>query len=302
MIKNFATFQTNELNLSEFDENGCLRKQALVFVEGDQTDNQGRVHSLTSDRLQNIAQNTQSFFTSGSNIPVLKDHKKDVENTVGSVEGEWIARPIQKEDIIDDRYSNMIGKMGLFTNNVILKSKDVIKKAKDGIVKTISPGLDFVSDTIKEISLTPMPAIKGMGLFSEPLTWEELQQTQQTYDQLRQHNDELYESFFQLMKNILDSENIENKEQYLMNAIEGYAQKIMELLEINPEMMEYQQTPQQPMKQYQMGNQVTNVPENQMSNRQLIQQQLMGRGNQNFNEEGKYAKFSISGLLKNENE
>lgn len=254
MNTKLATFNLKQTADFSVDNNGSLTKQALCFVEGKHKDNQGREHEFTVERLNRIAGNTNSHFSSGSTIPVLKDHKKDVDNTVGGVEGEWIVRPIEKDDIKNPNNSNLIGKMGLFTNNVILKSKDTIEKVSSNILNTISPGLDFVADTIREISLTPMPAIKGMSLFNDPITWEELEQTENDYEQLKEQFDLHTDHFFKIIKNILSEQNLENKDAYILNAIDGYNVKLMQMLEVNPQQEEDgygQQMPQQPMPNYQ---------------------------------------------------
>lgn len=262
MALKLATF-TQEETTGNFsvDESGVLTKQALCFVEGDHTDNQGRQHVFDVERLQRIAKNTQSFFSSGANIPVLKDHKKDTDHTIGSVEGEWIVRPVTENDITNSRNSNLIGKMGLFTTNVMLKTKDAIDAVSRNVINTISPGLDFMSDTIREISLTPTPAIVGMSLFTEALTWEELEQSETDYEKLKEQFNSVSDYFFQLVKNILAATNLENKDAYLLNAIDGYNAKLVEMLEINPVQEDdvYGQYPNQPMQnfpQQQMGGQM----------------------------------------------
>lgn len=272
MAKRFATFvQTNSTGNFSVDESGVLTKQALCFVEGEHTDNQGRKHVFDVNRLKEIAQNTWSFFSSGANIPVLKDHKNDTDHTIGSVEGEWIVRPITADDITNPRNSNLIGKMGLFSTQVLLKTQDAVSAVANGVINTISPGLDFVSNTIREISLTPKPAIVGMSLFEEALTWEELEQSEKDYDQLKEQFGTISDYFLQLVKNILTEQNLENKDAYLLNAIDGYNAKLVEMLEINvgSEQELYGQYPNQPMQNY----------PHQMMGGQMMQQQSMYNAN-----------------------
>jgi hypothetical protein len=281
-MKQIANFN---INYADFDLNssGHLQKQALCFAEGTWEDNQKRPHNFTVERLNRIANNTNSFFSSGNNIPLLKDHKKDVANTIGKVEGEWIVRPITEEDIQDERHKNLIGKMGLFTNNVFVTAKDACEKIVENGLKSISPGLDFVGDVIREISLTPMPAIPGMSLFNDALTWEELENSESDYEKLKELYDSYSDQFFTLVKNILENRNLENKDAYLVNAIEGFSVKLMEMLEINLQNEEEiygQQYPQQPMPNY---------------NQSMMQQQQMMSGNPSFSKQQNYvAAFSMA--------
>ena len=73
MIKRLANFNENYSDF-ELNNSGTLTKQALCFVEGKWEDNKKRPHEFTRERLERIANNTNSFFSSGNNIPLLKDH------------------------------------------------------------------------------------------------------------------------------------------------------------------------------------------------------------------------------------
>ena len=91
-----------------------------------------------------------------------------------------------------------------------------------------------------------------MSLFNDALTWEELENSEDQYEKLKEQYKSISDYFFQLVRNILDSENIENKDSYLINAIDGYNMKLMEMFQINVQTEEevYGNYPQQPMPEY----------------------------------------------------
>jgi len=148
-------------------EDGALIRKGLIFVEGVHTDSQKREHEFDVNRIYRIVENTNSFFETGGNIPVLFDHKKSVETTAGNLEAPLEARVIQEEDLPNKRYSNLVGKLGVFCNGVALKTKKAIDTFLSGAVRTVSPGVDFINDCIRELSIVPIPAITGLSLYSK---------------------------------------------------------------------------------------------------------------------------------------
>lgn len=157
------------LNFSQVDNEGksSLAKPALIFVEGQHTDSNKRTHHFTKDRIQRIVANTNEFFNQGRRIPFQLDHKKDQSNNIGDVESEFYTKTITAEDLPDPRHTHLLGKLGVFVDNVVAKGAEVVQKVLDKKIKTLSPGIDPATESFIEVSATPIPAIVGPSLFSK---------------------------------------------------------------------------------------------------------------------------------------
>lgn len=156
------------INFSHVDEEtSSLARPALIFVEGQHTDSAKRTHHFSKQRVMRIVENTNEFFRQGRRIPFQLDHKKDQLNNIGDVESEFYTKPITTEDLPDPRHTHLIGKLGVFVDNIVAKGKDVVQKILDKKIKTLSPGIDPATESFIEISATPVPAIIGPSLFSK---------------------------------------------------------------------------------------------------------------------------------------
>lgn len=179
------------------EQDSVVVKKALILVEGNHVDSQGRPHRFPADRVIQIAENTNRWFSQGNRIPWLTDHKKTQWDTIGDLDGAVEVRRVTKADVKDSRCAHLIGKIGIFADKLVGRGKQVVEKVKDGLISTLSPGLDIALDIIKEVSATPTPAIRGLRIFSRrknqqearfALTWEEAEE--ESMD-----SDELYEQF-----------------------------------------------------------------------------------------------------------
>lgn len=151
------------------DETGIIRK-ALVFVAGDHTDSKKRDHSFPEDRVFAIVENTNRLFETGGSIPVLFDHDKKATSVVGALEAPLRTKVITEDDIRSlpngNRLQHLVGKLGVFCDKVSLRAKEAIDCFTKNLVKTVSPGIDIATDTMRELSIVATPAIAGLSLYS----------------------------------------------------------------------------------------------------------------------------------------
>jgi hypothetical protein len=225
-------------------EGGGVLKRALVAVEGSFKDSNGREHVFSSNRLMEIADSTNAALEKGTVIPLCTDHKKEFGATVGSIEGKAYTKTIEASDLPNSKSIHLLGKVGLFFNDVSIKARDAAEKVRDGIVTSVSMGLnlDPKDHRIVELSLVPIPAIPNMGLFSmldaskdNAVTWEDLESTQQTLDDMREEYDELVENLWTLLNNTytneaIDITDIDTLKQYVLNALNGFSIRAIDML------------------------------------------------------------------------
>ena len=153
-------------------DNDKLIKEGLIFYStlenSPHVDSRKVSHDFSPDKIYQLVENTNRHFDmSEVGIPVLTEHKKDVNNVVGFIESPVEAR------IIDEVYTkgnpklkHLLGRVGVFVKDVVIKTPEVIDKMKRGLAKTVSAGIDLDSFSIKELSLVALPAIPNATLFS----------------------------------------------------------------------------------------------------------------------------------------
>jgi hypothetical protein len=230
------------------EDDSVVVKKALILVEGNHVDSQGRPHRFPADRVIQIAENTNRWFSQGNRIPWLTDHKKTQWDTIGDLDGSVEVRRVTKADITDPRCSHLVGKLGIFADKLVGRGKQVVEKVKDGIISTLSPGLDIAVDIIKEVSATPTPAIAGLRIFSRrkkdakfALTWEEAEE--ESLD-----SDELYEKFMQYAETYWDiaigisqapDEELEGQDpqQLQMDALQKFMDRVAGLVGLDEPMV-----------------------------------------------------------------
>lgn len=144
-----------------------ISKPALLFVSGRHRDNQGRWHEFDERRIQTIAANTNKWFDEGGRIPFQRDHAKTQDCNLGDLEGKVYVERLTSENLPDPKHRNLIGRLGIFTQDLVAKGTENVKAVANKTIKTLSPGIDPVTETIMEISATPFPAIIGPALFSQ---------------------------------------------------------------------------------------------------------------------------------------
>lgn len=225
-----------------------LVKHALVAVEGSFKDSEGRPHDFSTDRLSTIADHTNKALDLGVTIPVCTDHKKEFDKTVGGLgdSAKAYTKVIEEQDLPNPRAKHLLGKVGLFLDDVVIKAKHAIDQVKQGVVTSVSMGLnlDPQDHRIVELSLVPIPAIPNMGLFAfgmnsigegNAFTWEELETSEQSLDDLRDEYDDLSENLWRLLYNIYTSESADitdmlTLKQYVYTAINGFGIRVIDML------------------------------------------------------------------------
>lgn len=219
-------------------------KKALVATEGSFKDSQGTEHVFTQDRLNTIAEHTNNALSIGTDVPVCVDHKKTVDSTVGNIAGQAYTKVITEQDLPNPKATHLVGKLGLFIDGVTIKAKDAVEKVKNKIISSVSMGLnlDPKDHRIMELSLVPIPAIPNMGLFkagfmdeSNVFTWEDLETTEETIDDLKEEFDNLTDNLWKILNNIYTSESIDITDinvlkQYVYNALNGFSLRVVDTL------------------------------------------------------------------------
>jgi hypothetical protein len=160
-------FDLLKFSISEEDQSFSLAKKALIFVEGTHKDSMGRQHEFPASRVKKFVDNTNSFIRSGGRLPFQKDHKKTQDFNIGDVEGELYTKVITESDLPNVKYRHLLGKVGVFVDNIVGKGREVCDQIAQGLIKTLSPGLDPMTESFIEVSATPTPAIIGPALFSK---------------------------------------------------------------------------------------------------------------------------------------
>lgn len=254
-VCNYANFEdiTEDIvvhdEATNTDEPEVLVKHALVAVEGTFKDSDGRPHEFSEDRLSTIAAHTNTALETGVTVPVCVDHKKEFDKTVGGLGDNASAytKVIEESDLPNPRAKHLLGKVGLFLDDVVIKARHAIDQVKQGVVTSVSMGLnlDPKDHRIVELSLVPIPAIPNMGLFAfgtpdntgedTAFTWEELETSQQTLDELRDEYGELTEKLWKLLDNIYTSESAEITDlmvlkQYVYTALNGFSLRVLDVL------------------------------------------------------------------------
>jgi len=149
------------------DGSAKITKKALVFVEGVHTDSQKRKHDFGYARVLQIVQNTNEKISQGFRVPFQQDHKKTQDFNLGDIDGEFYTKVITEKDLPNPKHRHLLGKLGVFVDSIIVKSKQAIQQVIEGGIKTISAGIDPDTESFIEVSATPFPAILGPALFSQ---------------------------------------------------------------------------------------------------------------------------------------
>lgn len=221
------------------DDSGTVTKKALVLIEGKQVDSNQRSHEFTPERLAQIAENTNYYLQTGNRLPLITDHKKEQGSVIGDVTGEFILKEIEGKDLYNPKLKDLVGKIGLFATEVTIKSKKAILQVREGLLNTISAGLNLTTDEIREISAVPLPAIRGCAMFKQPsakfaLTLADVDSEESDLEELKKQFVNLSEKFWKVITSIYeaDVDELEDVEpadlQY--QAIQDYGDRIVSLL------------------------------------------------------------------------
>jgi len=160
-------------SITEDGDEAALTKSALIFVTGEHKDSMGRVHNFDDSRVLKYVANTNKHLEMGGRLPIQMDHKKTQDFNIGDVESNLYTKIITATDLPKQQFKHLIGRLGVFVDNAVIKSKKAIADVKAGIIGTLSPGLDPMTESFIEVSATPTPAIIGPALFSKDGTEED---------------------------------------------------------------------------------------------------------------------------------
>lgn len=165
-----TTIHFNALPLKD-TANEAIKKGLIFYSTTDESphvDSRKVAHDFPPDRVIKLVENTNKHFeTTELGIPVLTEHRKDVNNVVGFIES-----PLEAKIITEDytkgnpKLKHLLGRIGVFVNDVKIKSSEIIEKMNQGLAKSVSAGIDLDSFSIKELSLVALPAIANATLFS----------------------------------------------------------------------------------------------------------------------------------------
>jgi hypothetical protein len=170
---------TLQFSFDESGETATLTKAALLFTSGNHRSKNGQSHSFPKERVQKIAENTNKSMEEGVTIPFQLNHSKLAEDTIGELTGPVFTKVITQEDLPNPRAKNLIGRLGIFTKNLTARGSEVVQKLKDGVIKSLSIGVDPLTEAMIEVSSVAFPAIAGCATFgksglSEVLEFSEL--------------------------------------------------------------------------------------------------------------------------------
>jgi len=210
------------------------------MIEGNHHDSQKRPHTFSQERLRDLVEKTNAFIRAGGRIPWQKDHDKTQSANIGDLEGELEIRIITEDDLPNPRLRKLVGKLGAF-GQLVAKGEDIVAQVMSGRIKTLSPGIDVATNTIKEISATPQPAIVGLSIFRQhnsdarfSLTWDDAEEEQTQIDELKEQYEEITEKFWEIVTCISQADEStlmgEDPAMLVEDAIAGLSDRLAELL------------------------------------------------------------------------
>ncbi len=237
--------ETEDSAKGKVEVDGILTKKALVLIEGEQTDSNQRKHVFTPERLALIAQKTNNYLNSGNRLPIIQDHRKEQNSVIGDVTGEFFLKEITEKDLYNPKLKDLVGKVGLFATEVAIRSKKAIEQAREGLLSTISAGLNLATEEIREISAVPLPAIRGCAMFSKykkgnakfALTLADAESEATDLAELKEALDSVTDKFWDVIISISEASEDElgdvNPKELQYQAISDYAERIVDLLGLN---------------------------------------------------------------------
>jgi hypothetical protein len=177
-----------------------------------------------------------------------------MDNVLGKVNGNAFTKIVTAEDLPNKKSAHLIGKLGLFLGGVKVQAEKGLNALRSGI-KSVSMGLNLDPNEhrIMELSLVPIPAIPSMGLFHKKLaramvarfagipstdtavTWEELDASNETIDDLQSDYQELCNKLWTLLQNVFSNEDLEIDSpdillKLIYTQLNGFSLKVIDLL------------------------------------------------------------------------
>ena len=271
-----TTIHFNALPLKD-TANETIKKGLIFYSTTDESphvDSRKVAHDFPPDRVIKLVENTNRHFeTTELGIPVLTEHRKDVNNVVGFIESPLEAKVITEEYTKGNpKLKHLLGRVGVFVNDVKIKSSEIIEKMNQGLAKSVSAGIDLDSFSIKELSLVALPAIANATLFSYQnqkkgnmkrnkknylllpresnyaLSIDEAMTASQTIEQQREEAQKVFTAFLEVVEdaNEIDEEEmasmgIQDPSEIIQSAIEDLSARLGDMFLGMP--MEEQQEP-----------------------------------------------------------
>jgi hypothetical protein len=229
------------------DSSGAITKDAILMLEGTLPDSKGVQHSFTPERLETIADNTNTAIASGVKLPVLLEHDKTALSTCGNGNSaELYVKRIDASDIakINPKATKLIGKAALFVRNLVIQTPNVVEKVLEGTASSVSMGLDLLSDSLKEISLVGIPAWEYASLYSKhakfsALTWDEDETQESDLDDKEEDYEKLTEQLWLYLRNIYTADESElegkNPTELVDVTLYGFVERVKKLLDLDGE-------------------------------------------------------------------
>jgi hypothetical protein len=240
-----------------------LVQSGLIFYESDDVghkDSKGRTWIVTADDIQEIVENTNEFLEE-SDISIFKEHQKDIDSAVGIIDEPLEARIINEYDVAQKpKLKNLIGRYGIFCNAAKIKDPAVIQKLKNGIGKTVSCGVDFAQNVIRELSLVGIGALSQATLFSRrkeqlahfmsALTLSDALAESAELDGMREEGHKLLDTLYDVVDNITNLSDQElqgqSREIYYQQVLNEFQETLPEYLPLQRD-ADYEQEMQQQM-------------------------------------------------------
>jgi hypothetical protein len=237
-MNKLAYFSGSNLETISESPNKVIKK-GLVLIEGTHVDSKKRTHTFSPARIREIVSNSNALFAK-TRIPVLMDHKKEQSSVIGDVESQFQCTTINESNFPGADDKGLTGKLGIFVNQIAIKSGDAIRQLNEGLLNTLSPGIDVVSNAIREISATPNPAIANLSLFkraefeSDALTFDDLENSDDMLDKIRNQYEDLTNKLWELTETIqtIDEQalNGQSREEVQYQAINDFATRFLTLI------------------------------------------------------------------------
>lgn len=237
-MNKLAYFSGSNLETISESPNKVIKK-GLVLIEGTHVDSKKRTHTFSPARIREIVSNSNALFAK-TRIPVLMDHKKEQSSVIGDVESQFQCTTINESNFPGANAKGLTGKLGIFVNQIAIKSGDAIRQLNEGLLNTLSPGIDVVSNAIREISATPNPAIANLSLFkraefeSDALTFDDLENSDDMLDKIRNQYEDLTNKLWELTETIqtIDEQalNGQSREEVQYQAINDFATRFLTLI------------------------------------------------------------------------
>lgn len=267
------------MNITTFNESKELIKEGLLFYSSNENnpliDSNGISHNISSEDIKELANNTNKYLEL-TDIYVYKDHVRDPEYALGLISGSGCFEAKEITEEMATTYTKLkplVGRWGLFCNNIKLTNEHIIDKVSKGLSKSVSIGADLVKKIVKELSITGTPAAPGSALFSTQLsnitkfmdtaavTLEEALQTTDDNEELKSEAIELLCTFLSVVSNIsamsdedLGNYQVASKEELYQSQLETFMSLLDEKInpfdipELNQQQLDPRMQPQ--MQQY----------------------------------------------------